>query len=102
MKLDVRERLILLSVLPPEGDFITLKVVRKLKENLSFSEDEIKQYKFVQTENNVTWDNSIEQEKPIEIGTTAKKVIQEALKKLNDDKKLKDEHFTIYQKFVGE
>ena len=100
MKLDVRERLVLLSVLPPEGDFITLKVVRKLKENLSFSEDEIKLYKFVQTGANVTWNDKIEQSKPIEIGTKAKEVIQEALRKLNDDKKLKDDHFSIYEKFV--
>lgn len=100
MKLDVRERLVLLSVLPPEGDFITLKVVRKLKENLSFTEDEIKQYKFVQADGSVSWDNSVEQSKPIEIGTQAKTIISEALGKLDKDKKLRDEHFSIFEKFV--
>ena len=100
MKLDVRERLVLLSVLPPEGDFITLKVVRKLKEDLSFTEAEIEQYKFVQNDANVTWDNSVEQSKPIAIGTKAKEVIGDALKKLDKDKKLREEHISIYEKFV--
>ena len=100
MKLSVRERLVLLSVLPQEGNFITLKVVRKLREGLSFSEEELKQYKFVQDKGRVTWDDSVEQSKAIEIGTQAKIIIQDALKKLNEDKKLKDEHFTIYEKFV--
>ena len=100
MKLDVRERLILLSVLPAEGNFITLKVVRKLKDDLSFSEEEIKQYKFVQKENQVTWNDKVEQEKLVTIGTQAKIIIQDALKKLDEDKKLRDEHFTIFEKFV--
>jgi len=101
MKLDVRERLVLLSVLPQEGNFITLKVVRKLREGLSFNEEELKQYNFVQEDQRVTWDDKVEQSKEIEIGEKAMDIIKEALKKLNEDKKLKDEHFTIYEKFVG-
>ena len=100
VKLDVRERLVLLSVLPQEGNFVTLKVVRELREGLSFNEDEIKQYKFVQVEGRVTWYDKAEQVKEIEIGEKAMDIIKEALKKLNEGKKLKDEHFTIYEKFV--
>ena len=100
MELSVRERLVLLSVLPQEGNFITLKVVRQLREALSFSEEELKQYQFVQSEGRVTWDDKAEQVKEIEIGEKAMDIISEALKKLNEDKKLKDEHFTIYEKFV--
>ena len=100
MKLDVRERLVVLSVLPIEGNFLTLKVVRKLKESLSFSEEEFKLYKFVQNEDTVTWDDKAEQVKPIEIGAQGKTIIQDALKKLDEQKKLKDEHYSIYAKFV--
>jgi len=101
MKLDVRERLVLLSVLPAEGNFITLKVVRKLRESLSFNEEEIKLYKFVQGNNQVTWDNSVEQSKAIEIGTQAKTIIQDTLNKLDKEEKLRDEHFTLCVKFLG-
>ena len=42
MKLSVFERLILLNVMPKEGDFTTLKIIRNLQEALSFSEEELK------------------------------------------------------------
>ena len=44
MELRIGERLILLGILPNEGNFITLKVVRKLQEELSFSEADFKEY----------------------------------------------------------
>uniref|UniRef100_A0A6M3LFR9 Uncharacterized protein n=1 Tax=viral metagenome TaxID=1070528 RepID=A0A6M3LFR9_9ZZZZ len=102
MELDVRERLILLSILPQEGNFITLKVMRQLREGLSFNEEELKQYSFVQNEDRVTWDDKVEQVKEIEIGEKATDIIKESLKKLNETKKLKDEHYTIYEKFMGD
>ena len=46
MKLTIPERLVLITILPPEGDYLTLKLVRKLKESLSFSEEEHKQLNF--------------------------------------------------------
>lgn len=41
MELTIIERLKLLEVLPKEGDLLTLKILRKLRESLSFSEDEL-------------------------------------------------------------
>lgn len=46
MKLTVPERLILVNVLPAESDYTTLKLVRKLRESLSFTEEEHKQLNF--------------------------------------------------------
>jgi len=40
MKLSVFERMILLNTLPAEGDLTTLKIVRGLRESLSFTEEE--------------------------------------------------------------
>ena len=101
MLLTVRERLILQSILPQEGDFLTLKVLRKLQEDLSFTEEEHKLYKFVQSENQVTWDDKMEQGKEIEIGKKANDIIVLALSKLNDQKKLRMEHYDLYARFVG-
>jgi len=100
MELGVGERLVLLSVIPQEGNFTTLKVIRRLRESLSFSEEEHKQYKFVQQENIVTWDDKVEQVKEIELGEKATDIIVGALKDLDRQKKLKDEHFSLYEKFV--
>ena len=38
------ERVKLLEVLPAQGDLITLKILRKLRETLSFSEEELKSF----------------------------------------------------------
>jgi len=100
MLLTVRERLILLSILPQEGDFLTLKVLRNLQESFSFTEGELARYKFVQVEDKVTWDDKVEQGKEIEIGKKANDIIVLALSKLNEQKKLRMEHFDLYSKFV--
>lgn len=100
MLLTVRERLILQSVLPQEGDFLTLKVLRKLQEDLSFTEEELAKYKFVQSESQVTWDDKVEQGKEIKIGKKANDIIVLALSKLNEQKKLRMEHYDLYVRFV--
>ena len=45
-KLTMAERFILLNNLPREGDLVTFKILRKLRETLSPSEEEIKAYGF--------------------------------------------------------
>ncbi len=44
MKLTMAERIKLLETLPPQGDILTLKILRKLRETLSFSEEELKSF----------------------------------------------------------
>lgn len=100
MNLTVGERLVLMSVIPSEGNFTTLKVIRKLQEDLSFSEEEHKKYKFVQEENRVSWNDKADLNKEMEIGEKAKDIIVLALSKLNEEKKLKFEHFSLYEKFI--
>jgi hypothetical protein len=104
MKLTVLERIALLNILPAEGDFVTLKIVRNLKMDLSFSEDEIKALKVEQKGAQITWDLTKETPggKEIKIGEKATDVIVAALKKLNAEKKLIEQQFTIYEKFVKE
>jgi len=45
-KLTMSERFVLLNTLPREGDLVTFKILRKLRETLSPSEEEIKSYGF--------------------------------------------------------
>ena len=99
MELTVSERLIALQLLPAEGDFTTIKLVRQAREELSFDEEEHKKLNFRQEGDQVMWseDGYI---KDIKLNDVIVDKIKEALKKLNDDKKLKDEHFSVYEKFV--
>lgn len=101
MELGVFDRLILLNILPREGDFTTLKIVRKLREDLSFTEAEHKALQFQQDEGNIKWQSEADKLKDIQIGEKAMDIIVDVLKKLDKDKKLGDQHISVYEKFVS-
>ena len=100
MILTVRERIILLSVLPAQGDFTTLKIVRKLREDLSFNEEEHKALQFKTVEGGMQWIQQAEKDADINVGEKATDVVKETLKKLNDEKKLTMDHMGLYEKFM--
>jgi len=102
-KLKIIDRLLLNSVLPVENDILTLKIVRKIREDCSFDEAETKQIGFAKTEDGsgTIWkDNSVEKE--IEIGEKGVDIIFNALKEMNKNKKLTENHFHLYELFVGD
>lgn len=134
MKLSVMERLILLNLLPNEGNFTNLKLLRVAREVLSFTEDENKALNFHQEGDQVKWndfvvvdtktgevvdpsaigtnmdkqiDAGVFEKRPsvegreIEIGEVVTLIIVTALKALEAEEKLRDEHISIYEKFVG-
>lgn len=104
MELGVFDRLILLNILPKEGDFTTLKIVRTMREDLSFSEDEHKalQFEQKQSEGSIKWKSEADKPKHINFGEKATDLIVATLKKLSNDKKLTEQHMNLYEKFVGD
>jgi len=100
MELNVGERLVLLDILPKEGNFLTLKILRKMREDLSFDEEELKLFGIEQKDNVVNWDDTMGKPKEIEIGEKATEIIAEALTTLNNQNRLKDQHFELYERFV--
>lgn len=102
MRLNVLERFGVLGILPAEGSFVSLKIVRKLREDLSFSEEEIKALNMREEDGNIKWDRALEDPsgKEIAIGEKATDLIVEALKKLDREQKLTDQHYSLYEKFI--
>jgi len=100
MKLDVLNRLVLLNVLPKEGNIMTLKIVRKLREELSFSEEEHKELDFQESNGKLVWNTVINDDKEIEIGEKASDIIVETLKKLDRENKLHEDHLPIWEMFI--
>ena len=101
MKLNIAERVALLQILPETGDFITLKILREMQLNIGFSEEDYKIFKIKTEENRVSWD-PVEglKEVEIEFGEKAIEIVKEALTKLDGEKKLIPNLFTVYEKFV--
>ena len=102
MKLNVFERLVLLPILPAEGDFLTLKIMRELKESLSMSQTDLDEFEIKQAGEQVTWNEKGNEEREIEIGEKATDIVVESLKALDKEKKLTERHFSLYEKFCKE
>lgn len=101
MKLKVFERISLLGILPKEGDFATLKIIRQLREDLSFSEEEHKSLNIQMVGEGISWDQEKDKGKDIKIGDKAKEIISDALKQLDKQKKLPMQCLSLYEIFVG-
>jgi hypothetical protein len=102
MILTVYERLLLLNILPKEGDITTIRIIRRLKDELSFSEEEHAALQFKNENGNMMWREDAEKDKEVEIGEKATDIIVDSLKVLNKAKKLKESHLDLYDRFVKE
>jgi hypothetical protein len=100
MILSVYDRLILLNVLPAEGDLTTIKIVRRLREALSFDEAEHEALGLTVDERGVAhWRTDADAGKDIDIGGKATAIIHDILDRLNHDKKLTEAHISLCEKF---
>ena len=99
MKLSIIERVGLLQILPQQGTFVTLKIIHDLQNTLGFTESELKKDNIQQTpDGRITWDSNSDKE--IHVGETAKSIIKEALKGLDERKELQQQHFSLYKRFM--
>jgi hypothetical protein len=101
MELNVKERFIVLGMLPKEANFMTLKLMRTLKEELSFSEEELKVLQFKQESDRLFWDQSIVVMKDVKIGDFMLELLRKEFKKLDSENKLTEDHFSLFEKVVG-
>ncbi len=129
MKLIVADRLSLMGLLPKEGTFITLKLIRKLKETLSFNDSEIAALEFkhgfecptckrqqnfpptvttqvcpvchTQMKGNgmISWNPDKDPNKEIVLGKAMEQICVGALQELNNAKKLTEQYMGLYEKF---
>lgn len=102
VKLNLFERIVTMSLLPVEGSFLTLKIVRDLQMELAPSEEEalLAGLEDLPTGGIKAEDWFAVEEKEIIFGDIALGLVVDALKKLNDEEKLTNDHYTIYEKFI--
>lgn len=107
MKLEVHERIALLQLLPAEGGYAGLKSIRRAKEMISFTKDEIDFYEIVSGVNTegspfTNWNptKAMEQVKDVPIDEFITDLLRNALVELERKKKLTDQTMSLYEKFV--
>ena len=102
-KMSIQDRLALLSVLPDKGNITTLRIVRVLRESLSFSDAQHATLSLEILPDTVRWNPDHDlPDKEIEIGDTARGVIAEALKQADQRQDLSDLHIPLWERFVGD
>lgn len=102
MKLRMIERMNLLEMLPREGNVLTLRLVRELRETLAPTADEQTAIKMREiTGNRIIWDPDLEpkEQYEIQISDAATGVIKPILKRWNDEGKLQEQHLGLWEKF---
>ena len=102
MELNVSERIILLDILPREGNVATLRIVSELRNALSFSEEENKSLsiKVDPKTNGVNWNTGADIPTEIEIGETAMGIINQSFKDRDKAGKIQAAWLPTYEKFV--
>jgi len=103
VKLTVKQRINLQSILPQQGDFLTVKMIRVLREELSFSQEEHELLKLVGLKDgSVSWDGKAAEDctKEVEIPETIVSTIKQTLEKLNAQKKITEVHLDFYEMFM--
>jgi len=100
MKVNVLERLILLNILPKEGSYANIKLLRVARENLSFDEKENKELNFNQDGDNLTWTQGAK-DKEIELGEIVTQMVVKELTKMDKEEKITSEHESLYEKFIA-
>ena len=104
VKLGLFDRLVCLALLPAEGSYATLKIVRELQMELAPDEEESKAAGVIDdlltggVQATLGWDKV--KDKEIVFGDIAKGMIVAALIKLDKEEKLTQQHVSLYEKFV--
>jgi bacterioferritin (cytochrome b1) len=103
VSLNIVERIIVLGILPIESNIVNLKVIKKLKEDVGFSEEEVLKYDLKIENDQIKWNAAFTNEvKEIEIGIVGLELISNILKDLNTKNKLTEQHLSLFDKIIGE
>ena len=103
MELKIAERIMLGAMLAPlAADVVTLRIVRHLQEEFSFSEEEAEALELKTEDGRVTWNLDVPQTKEFEFKPAALRIIQEQLRKASASKSLTLQQLDLYDKFCPE
>jgi len=101
-KLNVGERLIILQVLPKEGNFTTLRLIRDLAAKIGLSADELVEFDLQQDGDRIKWNDAGQEERAFDLKLKEVEIIMAELQKLDNESKLEFRHFSIFEKFSEE
>lgn len=102
-ELSLLDKLIFPSILKKEGSFEDMIIVKDIKKKINITQDEVKEYNLqsLNTGGIIFNEKGSEAKFEIEFTELETKMIKEGLKKLEEDKKLTEDHLDLYKKFIN-
>lgn len=102
VELSVQDRLILMGLLPGENDFVTLRIVRDLKNDLGFSEAEVAICQFRQEGSMIVWDKTANGvKKLVTLGDKALEIVRGSLEHLSTNRQATEPHLQLWELLFG-
>lgn len=104
--LSVEDRLQILSLLPQEGNRVTLRIAEEIDKGINFSSEEREELKLAMSDPDEKgmrfwmWNKDAELAKPTHFTDSQSGMISDALKKLDNENKLPKSLVSLYDKFV--
>ena len=84
MKLTIKERIQLSSMLPKQAGMIEMILVREMTQRITLTSKEIEEYKIIENEKGIFWTGDIEID--VEFNPSEIKILKESVKKFDEDK----------------
>lgn len=100
MKLDISERMGLLSLLPTEGSYTTMRVLGDLRAELGFSEKELKDSNIREANGQTSWSLNGTAPKEVAVGEIGRGIIVTALKRADEAQSLTALTLPLYERFI--
>lgn len=100
--LNVGERIVLMQLLPKEGNFATLRLLRDMNAKIGLSADELTEFEVVQEGINTKWNQKGLNLVPIDFKNKEIEIITKGLNALDKDNKLDLNQLTLFEKFVSD
>lgn len=99
-KLTIPERVHILNLLPNEGSFVTLRVIREISSIVGFSASEIVNYDIKESNGEITWNDLGNKETSINLIDEQAEIIRKELRKKDADETLNMGIYSVYEKFM--
>jgi len=99
--LTLLERIMIPTILKKETDYKSAIVIRDLKTKVALTQKEFKDFDVKAAPTGLTWnEKGVKSIVLFDLTDFERTELREALKKLNDEKKLSIDHISLYEKFV--
>ena len=97
MKLNIAERITLMSILPEKSNIVTMRLMQELRTILGFTDEEIREYGIKNDGDKIFWSSDFEKE--IEINQTMTVEIKKRLQEISDKNEVTVQMLPLYEKF---